>query len=351
MKVRKLKQLADHYYSEGKRLVAPLVGFPGVNLVGTSIKLAQQNCCEHMKVINSINECFHPDVSFPLMDLSVEANAIGRQAIFLPNESATVVIEHFDIEQLEIFKKINVEFDSRLLSYVDTIKLMNKQLPSSVMKGAYVTGPYTLAGLIIGAEQAATQSILNPDDFKTLCEFTIGIIKKYVELLIVNGAQLICVLEPSAVMLGPEQFEMFSARLVKKICEMCDSKNVSTVYHICGNSTHLVNKMCEAGVDALSLDSYEAGIDLPVIASNIPTDVVLIGNLNPIGSILNGKPEDVKKDVNELLESMDNIPNYILSTGCDLPQEIPIENIDAFMKAGRDYKIKTRKEFTTSVHA
>jgi len=158
MKVRKLKQLTDHYYSEGKRLVAPLVGFPGVNLVGTSIKLAQQNCCEHIKVINSIYERFHPDVLFPLMDLSVEANAIGRQTIFLPNESPTVVIEDFDFEQLAKFKQINIEFDSRLLSYTETVKQMNEQLPGSVMKGAYVTGPYTLAGLIIGAEQAAMQS-------------------------------------------------------------------------------------------------------------------------------------------------------------------------------------------------
>ncbi|MDP3582920.1 MAG: uroporphyrinogen decarboxylase family protein, partial [Ignavibacteria bacterium] len=108
----------------------------------------------------------------------------------------------------------------------------------------------------------------------------------------------------------------------------------------CGNSSHLVQKMCEAGVDGLSLDSHETGIDLPAIAKEIPSDVVLIGNLNPVGSILNGKPEDIMRDINNLLEAMDEFPNYILSTGCDLPQEIPLENIDAFMKAGRDYRIK-----------
>ncbi len=351
MKVRKLKQLTDHYYSEGKRVVAPLVGFPGVNLVGTSIKLAQQNYCEHMKVINSIYERFHPDVLFPLMDLSVEANAIGRQTIFLPNESATVVTGDFSFELMEKFKQINIEYDSRLQSYTETVKQMNEQLPGSVMKGAYVTGPYTLAGLIIGAEQAAMQSVLNPVELKTFCEFTIDVIHKYVGLLIANGAQLICVLEPSAVMLGPDQFEMFSASFVKRICETCDSKNVSSVYHICGNSTHLIQKMCNAGVDALSLDSNEAGIDLPAIAGNIPSNVVLIGNLNPVGSILNGKAEEVQKDVCNLLEAMDEFPNFILSTGCDLPQEIPLENIDAFMKAGRDYRIKASKEFTASVRA
>ncbi|KAF0152363.1 MAG: Uroporphyrinogen decarboxylase (URO-D) [Ignavibacteria bacterium] len=258
MKQKKLKHITDMYYSEGKRLVAPLVGFPGVKLVGSSIKLSQQNSCEHLKVINSINERFHPDLLFPLMDLSVEANAVGRQTIILPNESATVVIEDFDIARLNTLKNIAVEYDSRLLAFTETVKKMKLHLPDSVMKGAYVTGPYTLAGLILGAENAAIKSILDQDELKEICEFTISVILKYVASLITSGAQLICVLEPSAVMLGPDEFELFSANYVKRICDYCDEKNIAAVYHICGNSSHLVNKMCEAGVDALSLDSKEA---------------------------------------------------------------------------------------------
>lgn len=340
MKERILKQLTDKYYSEEKRLVAPLIGFPGVNLVGTSIKLAQQNYGEHIKVIKSIVERFQPDVVFPLMDLSVEANAIGRYTLFPQNESATIVTENFCAEEIRTIESVDVLLDSRLFGYTETMRRMNALLPKSVMKGAYVTGPYTLAGLLMGAQNAAMATIISPDELLQICEFTTSIIKKYVNALIENGAQLICVLEPSAVMLGPDQFEMFSSSFVKTICELCESKKAASVYHICGNSSHLVQKMCEAGVDALSLDSHEAGIDLPAIAGQIPDDVVLIGNVNPVGSILNGKPEDVAGDVNSLLQAMDDFPNFILSTGCDLPQEIPLENIDAFMKAGREYRIK-----------
>ena len=340
MKERKLKQLTDKYYSEGKRLVAPLVGFPGVNLVGTSIKLAQQNYGEHIKVIKSIVERFQPDVVFPLMDLSVEANAIGRYTLFPQNESATIITESFCVEEIKTIENVDVLLDSRLFGYTETMKRMNASLSKSVMKGAYVTGPYTLAGLLMGAQNAAMATIINPDELLQICEFTTSVIKKYVNALIENGAQLICVLEPSAVMLGPDQFEIFSSNNVKTICENCDAASVACVYHICGNTSHLVQKMCEAGVDGLSLDSHEAGIDLPAIAREIPGDVVLIGNLNPVGSILNGKPKDVARDVNNLLEAMDEYPNFVLSTGCDLPQEVPPENIDAFMKAGREYRIK-----------
>lgn len=106
---------------------------------------------------------------------------------------------------------------------------------------------------------------------------------------------------------------------------------------------HLVDKMSESGVNALSLDSPEAGIDLPAVAKRISGEVVLIGNISPIGSLLNGRPADVENDVLRLLKSIDPYPNFVLSTGCDLPQEVPLVNIDAFMRAGRRYKI-TRNE-------
>lgn len=208
-----------------------------------------------MKVLKSIDERFHPDIIFPLMDLSVVANAIGRQTIFLPNESPTVVIEEFQSDDLKMLRQINLEGDRRLLTYVITVKKMSEQIPKSVIKGAYVTGPYTLAGLILGAENAAIKSIIKPDDLSAICEFAIGVILNYVELLASSGVQLICVLEPSAVMLGPNESETISTTYVKRICELCDKNNIATVAHVCGNSSHLVEKMCDAEVDALSFDS------------------------------------------------------------------------------------------------
>jgi uroporphyrinogen decarboxylase len=48
-----------------------------------------------------------------------------------------------------------------------------------------------------------------------------------------------------------------------------------------------------------------------------------------------GTPEDVRREVERLRKEMEPYPNFILSTGCDLPQETPRENIQAFMDAGR----------------
>ncbi len=324
---------------EKRRLVAPLVGFPGVNITGNTIKLAQQNFGQHYKIVKEIARVFEPDIIFPLMDLAVEANALGQYTVFPQQESATVVKSDFSIDDLAAKENVNIAFDTRLIGYLETMKLMSIGLSDSILRGAYVTGPYSLAALIMGADQAAMATVLQPDDLHTLCQFTTEKILEYVRLLIASGAQTICILEPSAVMLGPNEFAAFSGSYVQYIIESCKYTGIATIYHTCGNTMHLINKMVETGVSALSLDSQEVGVDLPSVAKQVPPEVIIMGNINPTGSLLNGTPEQVEKEVTELLQQMAPFPNFVLSTGCDLPQETPIENIHAFMSTGKKYRL------------
>jgi len=212
---------------------------------------------------------------------------------------------------------------------------MKAKFPSNILRGAYVTGPYTLAALLTGADEAAMATIVNSEYLNKICEIAYKKIGDYIELLIEAGAQSICILEPSAVMLGPDQFKEFSSKFVRMFCEKYSDTDVSFIYHICGNSMHLVKLMEESGVDALSLDSPETGVYLVEAARRVNEKTIIIGNINPTGTILNGCCQNVSSDVDHLLEQMKEFPNFILSTGCDLPQETPIENIKCFMDAGR----------------
>jgi len=101
--------------------------------------------------------------------------------------------------------------------------------------------------------------------------------------------------------------------------------------------------MSESGVDAVSLDSPTAGVDLPAVAKSLATQAVIVGNINPTGTLLNGRPAQVEAETTELMKQMDFYPNFVLSTGCDMPQETPLENIHAFMRAGRRYRMKGKR--------
>ncbi|MDZ7820443.1 MAG: uroporphyrinogen decarboxylase family protein [Candidatus Marinimicrobia bacterium] len=328
-----LTEISKAKFKAGKRIVAPLLGFPAVKAAGTSIKLAQQNANEHMKVMRRIHKAWNPDVIFTLMDLSVEANALGRETDFPQNEAATVVNFDYDRNRdLPFLKNIDVRDDGRLLSYVETHRRMKKVLPENILRGAYVTGPYTLAGLILGAENAAMRTMTKAEDFHALCRVCCEKVLDYTRLLIDAGAQLIAVLDPSAMMLGPVAFRDFSVRYVKPVIELCHENDTGMIFHVCGNTEHLLEAMNRSGADALSLDS---DVDFTKAAKVLNENIVLIGNLCPTGKIMTDTPGSVQNEVKDLLNVMKDVPNYILSTGCDLPAEVPEENVTAFMKAAR----------------
>ena len=326
-------------YEEGTRLVAPLLGFPGLSLRNANIKLAQQNCEVHYKILKLLALKFHPDMMFPLMDLSVEANALGRYTVFPIEDSAVVPRDEFDLSEIENWRQVKIGFDGRLSGYVELQKLLSIGMHEEIIRGAYVSGPYSLAALIMSADKAALATVMNPEDLQKLLEFCTDTIQNYVRMLIAAGAQVICVLEPTAVMLSPQQFHDYSAQYVRHIAEACKYNDVEIIYHVCGNSMHLIDIMADAKVNGLSIDSPRMGIDIEAATKKVPQDIAVIGNLNPTGTILRGTPDQVREETETLLKIMDPYPNFILSTGCDLPEDVPHENIAAFIKTGRNHRI------------
>ena len=332
----RIHKLTSQAYAKGKRLCAPLAGFPGCDLAGISLKVAQQNRNAHFKCLEAIKTKFEPDISFIMMDLSLEANALGMPVSFPVNGPGRVSSHTVKtVSDIEFLRNISFLDDSRIRSYLDVLTMMAKRFDN--LNCAYIAGPATLAGLLIGAETAAIESLQRTIFFKEIIDFCCSVILDYTKAIIETGTDLICILEPTGVIFAPQQFKEFSSANVKKIIDLCKLHKVETIYHVCGNSSHLIDSMVETGVSALSLDSPDTGMDLVKIAKEIPEDVVIIGNINPVAVMKDSTSEQVYQTTKKLLNDMQPFPNFILSTGCDLPLETPPENIKAFMKAGKNF--------------
>ncbi|MGI6750512.1 MAG: uroporphyrinogen decarboxylase family protein, partial [Atribacter sp.] len=154
----------------------------------------------------------------------------------------------------------------------------------------------------------------------------------YTQALRDAGADMIMVLEPTAVIFGPDQFRQNLTSLYREMVGIFD--DIEIILHVCGDSTHLLKVMADTGVAGLSLDSM---VDLKKAAEIVGPQVMLIGNLSPI-EMLTANPNEVYIQTMEILEKTKSHPPFVLSTGCDLPQDVPLENIDAFIKAGKDWR-------------
>ena len=78
---------------------------------------------------------------------------------------------------------------------------------------------------------------------------------------------------------------------------------------------------------------HNAGFDVIDILSQMPADVLVMGNVDPVSQFRNGTVESIKADTKRIMEECRSYPNFVISSGCDIPPVSPWENIDAFFEA------------------
>jgi uroporphyrinogen decarboxylase len=71
-------------------------------------------------------------------------------------------------------------------------------------------------------------------------------------------------------------------------------------------------------------------MDIVAALNQAPTDVVLCGNLDPTGVFVQLQPIEMTARVTTLLAATHRWPNFVLSSGCDVPSNAPLANLDAF---------------------
>ena len=322
-----MSSLFDRVSGLNRPAILPLTGINGVKLTNTTIKQNLTNAETQIKTLHALNNTFKPDGMFVLMDLTVEAEALGLPIKFEENDTPSV--SGHDIKTLEDLENLKASWTGnggRMDLVIDVVRRFSAE--NDGLTGAYVIGPFTLAGELMGSSELTMSTILDPDLVTAFLEFSVDIITDYTKRLFDAGADMVCVLEPTAMMISPDQFEIFSLNPFRQIQENVDNKPL--ILHICGNTTHLIEKMGTSGAAGLSLDWQ---IDMVDSIQKIPEDMLLIGNLDPVQVFLQGNPESVKSDTLALMEKMKPYRNFVASSGCDLPLETPQENIAAFMEA------------------
>ena len=73
------------------------------------------------------------------------------------------------------------------------------------------------------------------------------------------------------------------------------------------------------------------------MVESVPSDVIVMGNVDPAGILRLGNPETVRSATLELLEKCASHKNFVISSGCDIPPMTPWDNISAFFDAINEF--------------
>jgi len=312
-----------------KPLAIPLIGIAGTRLSNHSVREHLTNSKIQSDTLQTIYNKFQPDGIFTFMDLTVEAELLGLKIIFPENDTPSVS-EH-PIKNEILLNSLKARYNGiggRMKVFVDVVKELSSKLDTTI--GAYVIGPFSLAGEMNEVNDLLVNTLTEPEFVLKMVDFTVQVISDYANSLFEAGANTVCVLEPTSVMLSEELYEQFSLQPFQQIARNVNHKPL--ILHICGDTTHLIDQMCLSGASALSLDSL---VDFNSIVKQVPTDINLIGNVDPVEIFLSGTPQSVCQHTHGLLKEMAGHSNFILSSGCDLPLDTPLENIQAFMETAK----------------
>lgn len=326
-------KLINHIRSYKRTVVAPIASYPILKVSGHEVQEILNDPIAQVEALKLLNERISTDLLVSFMDLSLEAEALGLK-IKYDNESSPQLIEH-PVKTIEDLKRLDIngiEQNGRIPVFLRVQELMKKVF--SQKNGSYIASPFTLAGLLMGAETLAINTVLKPALCDEVISFSTKVAMAYAKALERAGADFIVILDPSAVLISPQAYEKFILPYNKKLIE---ALNVPVILHTCGNTTKIIDLMVKTKAEALSLDSL---VNLREVRKIIPDDVVIMGNLDPVKVFLEMEAEQVYQTTIDFIKEMKGIDNFILSTGCDLPFQTAIDNISAFCKASHDIKFE-----------
>ena len=327
---RDMKQWMKDVVDAPVKRAVPVLSFPAIQLMGITVRKLISSSDAQAKGMKMVADRVPTGASVSLMDLSVEAECFGSQIRFSDDEVPTVVGSV--VSSLEEVEALSVPAvgAGRTGIYIEAIqKAVDLIQDRPVFAG--VIGPFSLAGRLMDVTEAMIYCYEEPEMVAALLDkvtdFLIAYCKAYKEV----GANGVVMAEPLAGLLSPALAEEFSAPYVKRVVDAVQDDNFSVVYHNCGNAAiQMIDSILGTGA---AMYHFGNAISMKEMLQHIPAGTIAMGNVDPAGQLRNGTPESVRAETLRIMGECCDHPNFVISSGCDIPPMSPWENIDAFFQA------------------
>ena len=260
--------------------------------------------------------------------LTLEGEALGA-----PLDKGT------DITQPQIMEHLETGFDEfelpkdfmqrgRIPAVLEAISLLAASQRDIQPVNIKVTGPFTIACAVFGAERVLLATLEEPDAVKRVLEKMAQVGIEISRAAIKAGVDAVTLSDPvaSGDLLSGDQYAEFARPYEAKV--FAALKDVPTALHICGYTKDLMPHIASTGTMSFS---FEEKVQVKDAKPILGDKVRAIGNVAPVRALLNGSPADVLREANQCFE--DGID--LLSSGCAVPPLTKLENLRAMAESAK----------------
>lgn len=312
----------------------PWVPFAGVHagqLKGFTAEEMLTNADNIVESLKEVNKLYMPDGLPTLFDLQVEAEILGCELLWAKDNPPSVKSHPLAAEKtLPCSCKMPTPESGRIPMILDAMKRTKEAIGDDVALYGLICGPFTLASHLRGSD-IFMDMMKDKDYVKDLMAYCSQVAVKMCEMYIDAGMDVIAVVDPLISQVSPKMIEKLLSEGFKGVFDYIRSRDCLSSFFVCGNATNQIEVMCKMGPDGVSIDE---NVDLAK-AKEITDkyNITIGGNIPLTTTMLHGTQQDNIKSVIDLLDSVENKTNLIISPGCDMPYATPRENTIACAQA------------------
>ena len=264
-------------------------------------------------------------------------SAFGVRIHFHPNYPPSIEPVMTDITHWAEAPLPNVQEDGFMPLVLRLYEHMEARLQAEGMglKMVAARGPLVNAGWIMGVSDLMMGIMAHPKEtHRVLDKITTTIIRwLHAQLGKVTNPEGIMLLDDVVGMISPTHYEEFAAPYLRRIFD--EFEGLIRIYHNDTPCPHLYSQLAEANFDVFNF-SHTA--DIAETKAKMGHRVALMGNVAPLDLGARGTPEEVEQAALACLDKAAPGGGMILSFGGGVSPDTPAENIDALLRAARNWR-------------
>jgi len=224
--------------------------------------------------------------------------------------------------------------DGRMPEKLKAIRLIRECFGDTVLVEGSCAAPYSAAGLLFGLEETMILALRQPDLLAEACDFFVELESVYIGAQVAAGAHAVWIGDCNAYsgMLSLEQYRRFAMPSCKRLIEKAQEHGA--IVHLHNSETQVPYLLAESELGA-DIINCGPGADLAQVRAALAGRVCFSGNLDPIGTLLRGTPEEVARQTEQMVRTGSAHGGYLFCTGEMVPRDTPEENLRAMIAAVR----------------
>lgn len=270
-------------------------------------------------------------------DVGMYAGACGAKIDFPFDDVPRIVKPVFRPGKIyEDFKNLRAPDPmnaGRLTESIKAIELAKKEVRDEVPIIGWTEGPFQGVTLLAGADPMQFFFINDhPDEFKEILDWYSDWQVDVARAMYEAGANMIGMGETSAYFMSPKFFERFVLEPEKKSCSKITKMGLPVLIHCCGYVPQCIHFAIETNPGGAIQFDYQ--VDLEWAKNLLRNKVTIMGNLN-YNKLTKADPKQVYEDCLRHINIAAEGGGYWLAFGCEIPRELPLENMRTIMRAAK----------------